>query len=257
MSYSLALVTGASSGIGLALCELLADKGIHLIITGRDLSRLENNAKFLRTKVSVQIIQADLAKPAERTKLIELIRQRVPDLVVNNAGFGLYNSAVDYPTQKQMEILDVNASAMLELTLEASKALKNANKKGVILNVSSAAAFFIFPYFSVYAASKRFVNDVSQSLDYELRDDGIRVLTICPGMVDTNFRLRSGGKPVEDKSGLMTADYVAKEIWQQIQSLSPLRIINWKYRLAVMARQFIPKYLSTLILKKNIKKRCQ
>ena len=257
MKHSLALVTGASSGIGRALCDILASHGIDLMIHGRDLDHLEEAAKSLRNKVAVQVIQADLAKHNERRVLVELIRQRVPDLVINNAGLGFYNEAISYPTEQQMQILEVNGNALLELTLEAAKAMKAVHKQGVVMNISSVAGFFIFPYFSVYAASKSFVNQLSQSLDYELCSDGIRVLTACPGVVDTNFRERSGGTPADNKNSLMTAQYAAEQIWKQINKTKRLNIFNWKYRLAVAARHFIPQFLYVEILKKNIKNRSQ
>jgi len=257
MKHSLALVTGASSGIGLALCEILASQGVDLIINGRDLIHLERTAKYLRGKVKVEVIQADLAKVQERQIVVNAIRQKKPDLVVNNAGLALYNEAIDYSTEQQMQILEVNGMALLELTLEAAKALKFSKKSGVIMNISSVAGFFIFPCFAVYAASKSFVNEFSQSLDYELCEFGIRVLVACPGMVDTNFRVRSGGKPATDKYGLMTAQFAAERIWKQIQNKKPINIFNWKYRLAVLMRQFIPQFLYIKILINNIKKRCK
>lgn len=257
MQYSLALVTGASSGIGQALCEILASKNIALIITGRDLVKLEETAANLRHQVEVQIIQADLSIPKERQTIVEIIRMRGPDLIVNNAGLALYNDAVNFTTEQQLAILEVDGMALLEFTLEGAKAMKAARKKGTIMNISSAASFFVFPYFSVYAATKSFVNKVSQSLDYELQKEGIRVLVACPGMVDTNFRVRSGGKPVESAKGLMTSKYAAEEIWKQITLLKPLHIFDWKYRLAVRARFFIPQWISIKILINNIKNRCQ
>lgn len=256
MKHSLALVTGASSGIGRELCDVLASQGINLIISGRDLDRLEKAAESLRSKVNVQVVQADLAKPNERRVLVELIRQRVPDLVVNNAGVGSYNDAISYPVEKQMQIAEVNAMALLELTLEAAKVLKSNSRKGVIMNISSVAGFFIFPYFAVYSATKSFVTHLSQSLDYELYNDGIRVLTACPGVVDTNFRVRSGGTVASDNSG-MTSQFAAEEIWKQIKQTKRLHIFNWKYRLAVFAKHFIPQFIYVKLLIKNIKNRCQ
>lgn len=257
MTHSLALVTGASSGIGRALCFILAEKGINLIISGRNLNELEETAQVLRRNVAVQIVQADLAIPHERKTLIELIRLRAPDLVINNAGFALYNDAILHETEKQMQILEVNGMALLQITLEAAKAMKAHKMRGVIMNISSVAGFFIFPCFSVYAASKSFVNELSQSLDYELAPEGIRVLAACPGMVDTNFRVRSGGTSNIKKEGLMTAQYAAEQIWNQINQKKRLNIFNWKYRLAVLARHFIPQFLYSKILKKNIKERCK
>ena len=81
MKHSLALVTGGNSGIGRALCTILADQGINLIINGRDLEHLQETARTLRSKVSVEIIQADLSKPNERGIVIEWIRQHAPDLL--------------------------------------------------------------------------------------------------------------------------------------------------------------------------------
>ena len=257
IKHSLALITGASSGIGRALCDQLASQGINLVITGRDLDHLEEAAKILRNKVQVQVIQADLANRQGRGVIVDLIRQQAPDLVINNAGFALYNDAIHYSTEQQLQILEVNGMALLEITLEAAKAMKNIHKKGVIMNISSVAGFFVFPYFSVYAASKSFVNELSQSLDYELRADGIRVLAACPGVVDTNFRVRSGGTPVLNKQGLMTATYAAEQIWKQIKRLKPLNIFDWKYRLAVFAKWFIPEFIYIKILTRNIKNRCQ
>ena len=156
-----------------------------------------------------------------------------------------------------MQIAEVNAMALLELTLEAAKALKTHNKSGVIMNISSVAGFFIFPYFAVYAASKSFVTDLSQSLDYELCNDGIRVLAACPGVVDTNFRVRSGGTPAPDKTGMMTSQFAAEQIWNQIKQTKPLHIFNWKYRLAVFMKHFIPQSLYVKLLMKSIKNRCK
>ena len=180
-----------------------------------------------------------------------------PGFVINNAGLAYYNNAINYPTEQQIQILEVNGVALLELTLEAAKAMKATNKPGVIMNVSSVAGFFIFPYFSVYAASKSFVNVFSQSLDYELREEGIRVLTACPGIVDTHFRVRAGGTEVEDNRGLMSAQYAAQQIWRQINKLQPLNIFNWKYRLAAMIQPFIPQSIYVKFLIKNIKARCR
>lgn len=255
MKPNLALVTGASSGIGRALCDKLAAEGIDLIIHGRDLNRLEEAAGTLRSKVNVQIIRADLADPKERKVVIELIHQRLPDLVVNNAGFGLYNEAINYPVEAEMEILEVNGMALLELTLETAKTLKAAKRKGIIMNVSSVAGFFVFPGSAVYAASKSFVNYISQSLDYELKKDGVRVLAACPGMVDTGFRVRAGGTPLKERKGIMTSEYAANQIWKQIMQLKPLHIFDWKYRLAVFAQYIIPKSIYVKILMKRIKSR--
>lgn len=259
--FTLALVTGASSGIGEAVARLLAEKGIDLIIHGRDGDSLDRIAEELSKKVQVDIVKADLAVVSERKKVIDIIHQRVPDLVVNNAGFGLFGDALTFETKQLMQMLEVNGNAVLEMTLEAARSLISAGKKGVIMNVSSSASEFppVTPGLSVYCASKSFVSFFSQSFDAEVSPYGVRVLASCPGLIGTNFRSRAGGKEessFSQKNIVMTPEYAADQIWKQIQNGKPLHVFDRKTKfLAFILRNFFPKKWVAKIYHKNILKR--
>lgn len=253
INFSLALVTGASSGIGEALCHLLASKGIPLLITGRDAAKLERLAAALQERVVVTAFSADLTDAAQRCTVIEKIHEYHPDLVINNAGMGLYGNAMTHSTQEQMRVFTLNADAVLELSLEAARTMMLHHKQGVILNVSSAAAFQVFPQFAVYAAAKAFVNHFSESFDEEMRPYGIRVLSSCPGIVKTAFTERAGGLPTAlDAALAMSPEFAAQEIWQQIQKGKTIHLFDWKYRVASYLTALIPKRLRIAILKKCI-----
>lgn len=247
--FSLALVTGASSGIGEAFCRLLAAKGIPLLITGRDKSRIEALANELSEVVSVITVIADLAETAGREKLIEQIHLHKPDLVVNNAGFGLYGNALTHETVAQIEIVNVNVIALLELTLESARVLKNAGRGGVIMNISSAADFLVFPSLAVYSATKAFVTQFSRSLDNEMRPDGIAVLVACPGVVNTKFRSHASGEKIHSTGyWALSAESAAEELWWQIESLTPVHVFDWKTRWGRVLTHFIPiKWLSRIL----------
>lgn len=236
----LALVTGACSGLGLALCRLLASKNIPLFITARDPKKLSALAQEVQPQITYV---ADLGDRKSRHGLVETIQHHAPDLIINNAGFGLYGDALLHTTFEQLEILEVNGSALLEITLEGARALKQKKKRGTILNVSSAAAFFTYPTFSVYAASKAFVNQFSQAFDAEMSPYGIRILTVCPGQIDTSFRERaSKGHPQKSDAFTMKVEDVAEMIWNQIEKGKSLSVIDWRYRLATALGRFcVPK----------------
>lgn len=257
MPFDLALVTGASSGIGEALCKLLVEKKIPLLITGRDPERLKSVQERLVEKGGrVQSILIDLADHRQRKKLIEEIHRLAPTLVINNAGFGLYGEALTRETAEQLEILKVNGEAPMELSLEAARTLISRGKKGIILNVSSAAAFYLFPQFSVYASTKAFLNHFSQSFDLEVSQHGIRVLTACPGMVETAFRERAGGRFLsKNETESLSPELVAKQIWQQIIDEQPLKIINWKYRLFTQLSRLLPAHWLAKKLAQSIQER--
>lgn len=250
--FQRAYVSGATSGIGEALANLLAEKGIPLLLTGRDAGRLQKIKDRLSSKVEVVTFLADLSTKEGRGEVVSQIRHFTPDLVVNNAGFGLYGFALDLPVEKQMEVVEVDALAVMEITLEAAHALKGEKKKGVILNISSAAAYQVFPCFSSYAASKAFVNSLSQSLDFEMQKEGIRILTACPGQVETRFSLRASGKEVKvDRGGLvMDVKYAADRLWDQIQNGQRVVVFDWRYRILTLISRILPvSFVGNLLVK--------
>lgn len=253
---SLALVTGATSGIGKALCPLLIKEGFSLLVTGRNEKELQTLEQDFPGKI-IKALPADLSNEDGRQTVIALIHEYAPTLIINNAGFGLYGEALSYSTEEQKQVVEVNVLAVVELTLEAARALVSTQKKGVILNVSSAAAFQVAPNLSVYASSKAFVNTFSQSLDEEFRPYGIRVLATCPGMVKTSFSERAGGqvRSKMQQEGVMNPEFIAEEIWRQIQSKQPLRIVDWKYRVLTYLSYLLPKKWVATMFKQTIAER--
>lgn len=226
---------------------------IPLIIHGRDPIRLKAIAEELSPYVSVTIIDAELVDEKERKKVVDMIRERTPDLVINNAGFGLYGEATELSVQKQLEMVDVNVKALMELSIEAARSLQSKGKHGVIVNISSAAGFLVFPQFAAYAASKAFVTSFSQAMDFEMSPHNIRVLTACPGVIETAFRERAGGVAVEGEAS-RTADFAAGEIWHQIQKGQRVRIFDWKTNLGITFARYLPTSLVYRILSNAMSK---
>src|SRR5262249_55235320 len=134
------LITGATSGIGLALAHFFSDK--KLILTGRNTENLPPHA---------QILTLDLTQ--SRKPLIDLIQQNPPDLLINNAGFGLYGPTCGLSTQQQLDMIEVNVKAAVEIAIEYGKALLAHKRRGTLLNISSGAGFFSYPHFNTYASS--------------------------------------------------------------------------------------------------------
>lgn len=259
MNFKTALITGASYGIGEALARLLAEKGIPLMLVARSSERLHSLAKDLSPLVPVEVIVCDLSHPGQLISLVKAVKSRKPDLIINNAGFGLYGDILTYQTEQLQEMVDVNVKALMELTIEGARALVGSGKQGVILNVSSVAGEMkIFPTFSIYAASKSFVTRFSESFDFEVAPLGVRILTSCPGMVDTHFRYRaSGNEHQKASSRSMSVDYAAKEIWWQIQKRKRVHIFNWKYQWMLALSRWIPKFLLSKGMRKEIEGRLE
>jgi len=193
-------------------------------------------------QLSPPYLCADLSQ--SRQNVVAWIQEHAPDLVINCAGFGLYGDALSLDIKKQLEMLEVNANAVLELTLEAAKALVKAKKRGTIVNISSAAGFFVYPSFAVYAASKTFVNQLSQALDIEFEPYGIRVLSSCPGKIATNFQRRaSQNRYTKSEPFTMSAVKAARLVWKQIEQGKREYIFDWRYRLGVLFSRILPSAL--------------
>lgn len=186
-----ALVTGATGGLGLQFCELLAARGYRLVITARSTARLAEMRK--------QIPQAQLALAGDLTDpvclknlLNHLKRENIePEVLINNAGFGLYGQTLNQDSSENLNLLDLNIRALTTLTLALAPNMR-AKRKGYILNVASIAAFMPCPYLSVYGASKAYVLSFSEALHEELKTEGVHVTALCPGPIKTNFWNRAG-----------------------------------------------------------------
>lgn len=251
----LALITGATSGIGEALAYLLHQEKIPLLIGGRDQKRLKLMGEAVQAK---RCISGDLSKESDRKALLAIIQEEVPDLVINNAGFGLYGEGVKLSVEEQLAMVEVNAKAVLALTLGAAHALLEAGRQGIILNVSSAAGEQATPGMSVYGATKGFVTLLSEGLDMELSPYGIRVLVSCPGMVATPFSQRAARKPLTLQKGAltMTPSFAAQKIWEQIKKKKEKYIFDWSvWGMSLLAKYFIPKRLVKKIIWRKIKQR--
>jgi len=255
--YKLALITGATSPLGQALAKNLAKHSIPLCLTGRQQSLLDKLKQTLSPFTQVETLTIDLLKENELQQLTSWIDSHSPDLVINNAGMGLYGNALLHPIQDQLNILKLNANTLLEISLHAAKALKDHYKRGTIVNISSAADCLIYPTFSVYSASKAFVTSFSQSFDEEMKPYSIRILASCPGSINTNFQKNASKGYFEDaNSHAMSSDKAAQEILYQIQKDKKIHVFSKRTKiLRYILLRSLPKSLIFFILKKMIHKR--
>lgn len=185
-----ALITGASSGIGAAFARELATRKTNLVLVARSQDKLQQLAEQLKEQfqINTQIIVQDLSQPGAAQTLYDAIAQQdmTIDLLINNAGFGDYGKFLDRELSKQIEMIQLNITALVELTYLFLPAMKQ-RQSGAIVNVSSIAGFQPLPYMSVYAASKAFVLSFSEALWAENKDSGVRILALCPGATESNF----------------------------------------------------------------------
>jgi short-subunit dehydrogenase len=185
-----ALVTGASSGLGEEFARQLASRGCNLILVARSEDKLAKVAAELRQRWTTEVaaMPSDLASAEAVQRLIAEIKRRGINvsLLVNNAGFGIFDNFLDAPLQRQVEQIDVNVRSLVTLTYAFAPGMVAAQRGGVI-NIASNAAFQPLAGADVYAASKAFVLFFSEGLGLELEKSNVRVLAACPGPVATQF----------------------------------------------------------------------
>lgn len=203
----LALVTGASSGIGKDISRELSKKGYDLVVVARNKDKLEELKKEL-SNTKVTIIPCDLSKEENCYKLYEEVKDLDIDLLVNNAGFGVYGNFIETDLEKELEMIRVNDIAYHILTKLFLKDFVKKDK-GQILNVCSSAAFYTGPRMATYYATKNYIYCLTASIYEELRKmkSKVSISALCPGPVDTNFNNVANVK-FADKP--LSSEYVAK-----------------------------------------------
>ena len=249
------LITGASSGIGLELAKCFAADKANLILVARTTAAMENLAAELRAEHSIEthVITADLAQPDTAQKIFDELKEGrgiSVDVLVNNAGFGLHGSFAELPLHHQLEIIQVNITALVALTgLFLPEIIQR--KRGGILNVGSVAGFFPGPNMAVYYASKAFVLSFSEALHEELRGTDIHVTNICPGPTATNFsQIARSHRVRETQVGKMTAAAVARIGYEDFRQDNCLSVTGWKNKLlAAVGTTALPRAAARKLVK--------
>ncbi|MFY9552831.1 MAG: SDR family oxidoreductase [Thermoanaerobaculia bacterium] len=247
-----ALVTGASSGIGLELTKLLARDRHDLALVGRDRERLEEIALGLSQEFGVRatILVHDLAHPAAPEAIARELSERsvAVDILVNCAGFGAYGLFAEIPISTQVEMIQVNVTAPTHLTGIFLPGMLE-RRRGRILNVASTAAFQPGPLMAVYYATKAYMLSFSEALANETHGTGVTVTALCPGPTLTQFQSRAGFKPVPLlKSPLvMSARDVARDGYEGLMRGKRLVIPGLANRILVQAERITPRRVVTAI----------
>ncbi len=186
----LALITGATGGIGCAFARLLAAQGYDLILASRNTKKMRAMQHRLPTKV--QIVTVDLSKEADCHRLYDMVQAQKIDLLINNAGFGVYGAFSDTALEEELNMLAVNVQAVHILTKLFLQDFIQRDY-GYILNVASSAGFLAGPLMASYYAGKSYVLRLTEGIAQELKESGsrVRVAALCPGPVNTAFHQRA------------------------------------------------------------------
>lgn len=255
-----ALITGASSGIGQAFAEELAQRKNDLVLVARSEAKLHHIARQLQEDFAIkaEVIVQDLTLPQAGKAVLDRVKERglVIDLLINNAGFGDYGAFVDRSVSKQLEMIQLNITALVELTGLFLPEMKQRGR-GSIINISSIAGFQPLPYMSIYAATKAFVLNFTEALWAENKDSGVNILAVCPGPTESRFFKEAefpesfGGA---NMNSLTPAEDVVKEALKALdKNQSTVVTGGISNQLLVNVPRFVPRDLLVSAVEKQFK----
>lgn len=243
-----ALITGASGGIGLEIARILAKQGHALVLVARNAQKLSELAAELRTQHAVQVtvLAADLGSTGAADALVAQLNAHglQIDVLVNNAGFGMFGKHADTALAQEQAMIDLNITALTRLTKLLLPGML-ARGKGQIMNVASTASFQPGPYMAVYYATKAYVLSYTEAIAEELRGTGVTVTALCPGPTASGFQDAAAmhdSALVKGKS-LPTAAVVAAYGVQAMQQGQVVAIhggVNW---IMAQSTRFSPRFM--------------
>ena len=245
-----ALITGASSGIGLDMARYLASMHYELILVARNKEKLESIQESLPTKTT--IVVADLSNEQKVKELFVLAKREEIDVLINNAGFGDFGYFTETDLNRELEMIDTNVKAVHILTKLVLRDMEKRNT-GYILNVASSAAFQPGPLMATYYATKSYVYQLTEALYYEQKKKktNVHLSVLCPGPVETNFfdvaNVKFQMKPY-------SSSYVAKYAIDQMLKKKMLIIPGFKMKCAKFFGRFVSDK-AMLRMTYNIQKR--
>ena len=239
----IALITGASSGMGRDMARVLAGRGYDLILVARRKEKLDKLAQELNTNVTT--IKLDLSIEENVFKLYEKVKKQDIDILINNAGFGLFGEFHETYLDTELKMIDLNIKAYHILT---KLFLKDFIKKdtGYILNVCSSAGFMAGPRLSTYYATKNYVTKLTMAINEELRKrrSNVSISALCPGPVATEFNKVAKGKfNVREANSYNVAEYAINNMFKRKMLIVPTLFM----KLTLFANRFAPHRLSLMI----------
>lgn len=251
-----ALITGASTGIGREYAYLCAQEGYDVVLVARAEGKLQALAADIREKSGRQayVFARDLSKPAAPNELFaDIVCTKIQvDVLINNAGFGLLGKFWELNANEQMDMVQLNVNA---LTMLSRLFLPNmiSEKRGMILNIASTAAFQPGPLMAVYYATKAYVVSLSEALHNEARDFGVHVTCLCPGPTATEFDKRAkmeNTKLFAKRVNIMDARTVALIGWNAMKAGKPLVIAGRKNAAMAFLTRFAPLQFTASMARK-------
>ncbi len=240
----IAVITGASAGIGAELARIAAADGFDPLLVARRRDRLERLAGELEDvhRVCPRIVDADLARPGSCERVLAAAGEAPIEILINNAGFGTYGPFAETPLERTEELLAVNVTALTRLTALVLPAMLGRGR-GYIMNVASTAAFMPGPDMAVYYASKAYVLHFSEALREELRGSGVVVSALCPGPTRTEFHdvARMSDSPFMKRLWWMDGRRVAEIGYRALRRGRAVAIPGAMNRLSAWAPRFLPR----------------
>lgn len=238
---STALITGATSGIGLAFARTLARRGHDIVLVARDRERLDLVAAELRGyRVQADVVVADLADRSQMAIVEERLRNQPVEILVNNAGFGVLQDFASGNLEAEQQMLDVLVTAVMRLTHAALPGMI-ARGSGAVLNVSSVAGWITG---GTYSAAKAWVTVFSESLAVELAGTGVHVTAVCPGYTHTEFHQRASMETegIPEWMWLDTQEVVDRAL-VDVRKGRPVSVAGKQYKALSLAAQYLPRPL--------------
>lgn len=241
---AIALVTGATAGIGAAYAELLAKAGFDLVLVARDLPRLNTVANNLKKsyKIKVETIKADLTKPMQLANVEKRLANAAKpiEVLINNAGFGIKDSFLDSDLKREQELLDVLVTAPMRLTHAVLPHMVKRNS-GIVVNVSSIASWIAG---GTYSSAKSYLTVFSEYLNNELKGTKVKVSALCPGFTRTEFhqrgKMRMSGLP---NFMWLDANKLVAKSWSDAQKNKAVSVPGFQYKTLAIIAQYAPRPL--------------
>ncbi len=256
------LITGGSSGVGLALSKLFAADGYHIIWVAKFTEEMEAAAALLRTtfpNVLIDFKEEDLSKIESSKEVYKWIKDKFDfiDVLVNNAGFGTYGFINETEMEKEVTMIQLNVTTVYLLTKLFLKDMLERDS-GKILNVSSGVSFNPVPKMAIYAATKAFVRQMSESIYYELKQmrTKVTITALCPSAIkNTDFQKEAEMKNVTTFDGLFatTAEEVAKDAYIGMNQGKRLVLTGVKYRIGAKLNKITPAFITQYAIEKEMK----